>query len=247
MNLPAFAHDMYLIPDPFTLKKGEASQILIFLLKDELVWFGSETAGLKQSTPSGEQDIPDVDDNPVLHPDQEGTWMIGYESVVNYIQIEPDIFNKYIFLEGYTNAQNAREQSGTQKTKGRERYTRYLKTILQIGEPRTENALKPIGHRIEIIPLKNPYSLHLNEDLDVRVVYEGSPLPNHKVMATYISYSDIPEDYAQTVLTDQDGIARFRINQKAIWMIRSNVMIPRVNDPNADWESFWANLTFQMK
>ena len=66
-------------------------------------------------------------------------------------------------------------------------------------------------------------------------------------MATYESYSSKPEDYAQTLESDKNGKAWFKITNPGIWIIRSNHMIAIKDDPKADWESFWSNITFQVK
>jgi hypothetical protein len=237
-----FAHDMYIWP---RFEDQNQVSLAMFVEKEEVVWFESMTAGLRMEGPFGEAElnIPENGD-PVVEFAQEGTYVIGWESEPLFIQVEPDIFKKYVALEGYRNADNIIQESSKP---GRELYTRFVKSFVQVGSTRTNDFNRPFGFKIEIIPLQNPCALRMNSDLDVQVLYDGKPLANHKIMATYDSYSTIPEDYAQVTRTDPDGIAKFRITQKGLWLIRTNEMIRLENHSDADWQSFWANFTFEVK
>jgi len=218
------------------------------LQREEVVWFESMTANLRMSGPSGEANltVPDEGD-PFVDFDLPGTYEIGWESNPTLILLEPDIFKKYIALEGYTDVINSRKASNQEEQPGKEMYSRYIKTFIQVGTPLTEHYSEPFGYKIEIIPLQNPCSLAVDSDLEVKVLYDGKPLPNHKIFATYESYSEDPVDYAQATLTDSNGIARFRITHNGLWLVRTNQMIPLENNPEADWQSFWANCTFEVE
>ena len=87
----------------------------------------------------------------------------------------------------------------------------------------------------------------LESDLDVKVLYDGKPLANHKIFATYEGYSDDPLDYAQVTRTDSNGMARFRINHRGLWLVRTNHMIALEDKSEADWKTFWANCTFKVE
>ena len=220
----------------------------MLVAKEKVVWFESMTAGLRMDGPSGEANlkVPDEGD-PIVAFDEEGTYVIGWESEPLFIQIEPDIFKKYIAMEGYSGVSELRERSNQENKAGREIYTRYIKSFVQIGPEVTDDFNRLFGYKIEILPLQNPCALQVNSDLDVKVLYNGKPLPGHKIMATFDSYSTLPEDYAQVTRTDTEGIAKFRITQKGLWLIRTNEMLPLDNSADADWQSFWANFTFEVK
>jgi hypothetical protein len=239
---PLPAHDMYIWP---RFEDGNHVSLAMFVEKEEVVWFESMTAGLRMEGPSGEAELKVPEDgDPVVEFAQEGTYVIGWQSEPLFIQVEPDIFKKYVAMEGYWTAGNRIKEGGKP---GREIYTRFVKSFVQIGHTPTNDFNRPFGFKIEIIPLQNPCSLRMNEDLDVKVLYDDKPLANHKIMATYDSYSALTEDYAQVTRTDQDGIARFRLTNKGLWLIRTNEMIRLENHPDADWQSFWANFTFEVK
>jgi uncharacterized GH25 family protein len=241
------AHNMYLRPR-FDKKELNRISLAMFVEQEEVVWFESMTAGLRMEGPTGEVnlDVPEQGD-PIVEFPEEGTYTIGWESEPIFIQIEPDIFKKYLSVEGFSEAAELRKKLNLEEKPGREFYTRYIKTYIQVGKTLTNDYSHPFGYKIEIIPQQNPCALHVNSDLDVIVFFDGKPLANHKIMGTYASYSTLPEEYAQVTRTDQNGMAKFRITHKGHWLIRSTKMLPLEKNPEADWQSFWANFTFEIK
>jgi hypothetical protein len=240
------AHDMYMRPRK--IKNSNQVSLSMHVEKDEVVWFDSMTSGFRMDGPSGEAElvVPEEGD-PKVEFTTDGTYVIGWESEPHFLQIDPEIFKKYISFEGYPGVAELRRSSNRENQPGREIYTRYIKTYIQIGSSFTEDYNRPFGYKIEIIPLQNPCTRKINSDFDVQVLYQGKPLPDHRIMATYDSYSTLPEEYSQVTKTDQNGIARFRITHKGLWLIRTNQMLPLENHAEADWQSFWANFTFEVK
>jgi hypothetical protein len=241
-----FAHDMYL--RPHVEKNDKEVSLAMVLVKEEVVWFESMTAGLRMDGPTGEVNlnVPEKGD-PSVEFEHPGTYVIGWQSEPIFINIEPDIFKKYIAFEEYPQIAQVRKERNQDNQPGREFYTRFIKTYIQVGTNLTKDFNRPFGYKIELIPKQNPCGLRVDSELDVLLLYDGKPLPNRKIMATYESYSDLPEDYAQTTRTDENGIAKFRITHKGLWLVRANQIIPVVNNPEADWQSFWANFTFEVK
>lgn len=245
------AHDLYLNPSSFFLNEPAALQLEMRLEEtrfpgEAVPWKAPKTVRFKMIGPDGNHDlINPKETNPTISVDESGTHEIGWQSNVTYISIEPAIFDQYIQLEGYQTAINARKDK--KPSRGRERYSRFLKTYVQVGSDNTEDFKKPIGFTIEIIPHNNPAFLKVGDQLEVQLLYNGKPLRGNRIMATHETYSSKPEDYAQTVETDKNGKAWFKITNPGIWIIRSNHMIAIKDDPKADWESFWSNMTFQVK
>ena len=247
------AHDLYLQPGSFYLDKPGEVNLEMRLTEDRfpggpLKWRDDKTVQFKMLSPSGKQDLRDSDGvNPTVTFEKPGTQQIGWEGSASYISIEPEIFEKYITLEGYKAVIEARKSPGASETYGKERYSRFLKTYVQIGNKKTEDYKKPLGFKIEIIPQTNPTNLKVGDELKVQILFEGKPLSMNRVMATYDKYSTIPEDYAQTQETGADGMVRFKITHPGLWMIRTNRILPIKGDRQADWESFWSNITFQVQ
>ena len=50
-----------------------------------------------------------------------------------------------------------------------------------------------------------------------------------------------------TARTDSDGRVRFRLRPGGMWLVKAVHMIPAPAGANAEWASFWASLTFEMR
>jgi uncharacterized GH25 family protein len=78
----------------------------------------------------------------------------------------------------------------------------------------------PLGYTLEIIPLDNPAQLTKGSRARFRVLYNGQPLSNASVWATYDYYNyKTMNAYEQTGTTDRNGEVTFRISNPGIWII----------------------------
>jgi uncharacterized GH25 family protein len=124
---------------------------------------------------------------------------------------------------------------------GRELYQRCAKTIFQVGDKRDDSFKKTYGFATEFVPLENPYSLKKGESLRVRILVDGAPAGGFTVKTWHRTNGKTRK---AELVSDQDGIVRFPVGQIGKWMI-SNVRMVRLDDnPEADWQSFWASLTW---
>jgi uncharacterized GH25 family protein len=100
-----------------------------------------------------------------------------------------------------------------------------------------------VGHRLEIIPQSNPFSLKVGDTLLVQVRYEGSPLP-----AVGLENGDnskaIPEDQIERHPTDSNGIARLPIRKNGFQFIAVDYAVPSAHPDLASNENYTATLTF---
>ena len=78
-----------------------------------------------------------------------------------------------------------------------------------------------VGQKIEILPLINPATLRVGDDLPVRVYYEGGKIPGAAVQAMFMSQIG-PLRPANVIsrTTDAVGTAWFPISQKGRWIVR---------------------------
>ena len=47
--------------------------------------------------------------------------------------------------------------------------------------------------------------------------------------------------------TDKDGRVRFKVRPGGMWLIKAVHMVPAPAGARAEWASFWASLTFEMR
>jgi uncharacterized GH25 family protein len=135
------------------------------------------------------------------------------------------------------------DQKGTyvvaamRKIKGdREHVTseKYGKSIIVVDKG-SEIINKPFGHRIEIVPLKNPLEVKPGDSIPVKILFEGKPLSTY-VYATYAGYYSEDEPFPVSSKSNEEGVAYVRISQPGIWMVVSNYKV-----------DFSASLTFEIK
>ncbi|RKY64330.1 MAG: DUF4198 domain-containing protein, partial [Candidatus Latescibacterota bacterium] len=123
------------------------------------------------------------------------------------------------------------------------------KAVVNVGED-SDSYSKPLGHRLEIIPLENPGKLKGcgGHFLPVQVLFEGKPLRYGQVLATYVGFST-GEDFACATSTDGEGKAKIRLVHWGPWMIRVNHQVPPTEElkGKCDRLSYTATLTFEVK
>jgi len=80
------------------------------------------------------------------------------------------------------------------------------------------------------------------QDLPVRLMYQSQPLPGALVVA--INQANPAEKLGAR--SYKDGRVRFRLPRAGVWLVKAVHMIPAPEQAHADWESFWASLTFDV-
>jgi uncharacterized GH25 family protein len=95
---------------------------------------------------------------------------------------------------------------------------------------------------LELTPEADPYTLAPGERLTVRLLYEGQPLAGVLVMALDAKNARAPDQ----VRSDANGRATFTLPRAGAWLIKAVHMIEAPGDAGAEWESFWASLTFSI-
>ncbi len=106
-------------------------------------------------------------------------------------------------------------------------YEQYAKGLITAGATETSDFSKPLGHRLEIIPLENPLKLKGDggHTLPVKILFNGRPARYCKVYATYNGYST-EDDFACATTADGEGIARIRLTHWGPWLIKANLKTP---------------------
>jgi uncharacterized GH25 family protein len=126
---------------------------------------------------------------------------------------------------------------------GRELFSRAAKSLVLSGPASRSQADRALGFRLELIADENPYTLDVHQELPVRLLYEGRPLAGALVVA--VNKKD--PSAKLSVRSDAQGRVRFRLPRAGMWLIKAVHMTPAPAGSNADWESVWASLTFELK
>ncbi len=185
-----------------------------------------------------------------------GTYVIGVSTLPRFIDLSAEEFNAYLEHDGVLDVLEARKREGTLDKPARERYSKHVKAIFQVGDQRTDAYQHRLGYPIEIVPLKNPYALGVGDTFEVLVLKEGQPVADQLVYASYEGYHSHDEagehdeagGHAEAVKTrtDEDGVARIELLHAGQWYVRL-IHIVAADEEEVDYESNWTTLTFEVK
>lgn len=171
---------------------------------------------------------------------KEGTYVAGVSTRPTVIEMKAEDFRNYLRLEGIPDTL-ASFDKGPRPEKVRERYSKHVRAIFQVGDKRSSDFSEALGYPVEVILKNNPYQLKVGDDVSFQVLYQGRPVANQFINAGHIGLLN-----AYQLRTDKNGIAKFKITEPAGWYI-SLIHMQKVNAPDADYESNWATVTFQVK
>ena len=160
-----------------------------------------------------------------------------------FIRLEAKDFNAYIEGEGFASVIAARRQNGKTGSEGRELYSRFAKLLMGRGG---SLATRPVGHVLEIVPGKDPATLAGGEPLPVQVLFRGKPLAGARVSAAYAGAEMKGHDFPVTAETDAQGRALLKLDRTGLWYARLIHMVPAQDDPQIEWRSFFATLSFEI-
>jgi uncharacterized GH25 family protein len=257
----AYSHDVWLFPDRFVLAKGETltvRQLAGTELRSEhdLALLRTMTPRFELITPEGTIDLlaglPDMRTRPEIRPvlerrlDFEGLALVVMDHAFIWEEWTPERFLEYLEHEEFE-VEKLRPHMGRGAVE-RERYARNLKTLVRVGRLAVGDLhRRPIGQKLEILLLQNPYLLDPGDDLDVQILFDGKPLPDKLVMAFHGDEGrPVDRSFART---DAAGIARFRLGGEGPWLIRLVHLLPCAERPEVDcgevdWESYWSSFSF---
>jgi len=173
-----------------------------------------------------------------------GTYVVGASVRPNRIELTGEQFNAYLKEDGILDVLEARTQKGELEKPARERYSKHVKAVFQVGDARTGTFNTVLGYPAEIVPLENPYALSSGGELGVRCLVDGKPVANQIVLWGGEGPSGpIAQRLART---GPDGTVRVKLDAAGRWYVKFVHMVP-LTEPDYDYESKWATLTLQVR
>ncbi|SNS88467.1 protein of unknown function [Noviherbaspirillum humi] len=181
---------------------------------------------------------------PALRP---GMHLIAYDSHPSLITLPAGRFHAYLHDEGLDAIVRWREEHGLADRPGRERFRRHVKHLICVGDAGAMNSqvhAVGTGQRLEILPRFQAGDLRPGADLPLAVSFDGRPLAGALLKAWH-------RRSGQTTLirahTDGQGQATIDLPYAGEWMFSVVHMIPAEGTADADWDSFWGNLTLTVR
>jgi len=248
---PAAAHEFWIEPANFRPPVDKPLDVRLLVGQefrgDTMIYLPESFERFVTVNARGTRNIPGLPgDDPAarLTPAEPGLLLVAYQSTRYSLDMDAPTFEKYLEKEGLDGIRTLRAQRGEHDKAVHEVYSRCAKSLLAVGgRDDGLDARRPIGLRLEIVPLTSIYQLKRGQMLEVQLLYEGRPLANAKLVA--FSKKKLKSQPVQR--TDADGRARFVLPHADVWMLSAVHMIPAPANAKADWESFWASLTFETK
>lgn len=161
-----------------------------------------------------------------------GLQVLVYRSERAFTRLDAWRFEQHLAEKGLDSISALRRSRGASGTGAREAYSRYAKAVLIVGEGTPNVADRPLGLRLELVAESTE---------TFRLLFEGKPLAGVLVTASRRGSADEPLE----ARTDAGGRVTFLL-QEGAWLIAAVHMIEALRGVDADWESFWASLTFEL-
>ena len=258
-SVPLAAHDMWIEPATFAPDVGQVVSLRLrvgqdllgdpLLLDPALVnqFVVQDAAGLK---PVVRRDGGDPAG--FLRVAAPGLLVIGYRSNPSPVEMSSEKFNQYLKEEGLDAVLAARASRNETGAAARELFSRCAKSLVLSGAPTEGPGDRALGFTLELVAERNPYAVAPGQDLPVRLLYENRPLPG----ALVVAINRLNPAEKLSARTDKDGRVRFKLppgstsaskGSGGMWLIKAVHMIPAPAGAHAEWTSFWASLTFELR
>lgn len=240
------AHNFWIEPSTFTPAPGQRVAVRLKvgqeLQGDPVPRDPSLMTRFLAVGPAGELPVPGVANTEpagfIAFP-APGLTAIVYDSSRFPVALDGVKFETYLKEEGLEKISALRARQGKSAAPAREVFSRCAKALLAVGNGAGPGFDRVFGQRLELVAEKNPYTLTGGGELPVHLLYEGKPLAGALVMALQRGRPD-----KLTARTDAKGRVTLKLDRPGFWLIKAVQMIPASPDAAADWESFWASLTF---
>jgi uncharacterized GH25 family protein len=245
----ALAHDFWIEPASFHPAVGSALAVSLRVGQDfsgdavprkpaliqrfVLVSGSAETpiAGLAGADPAG-----------LIRIDRPGVLWIAYRSGRSPVTLEAERFEKYLVEEGLEEIREIRKKRGESGKPGREVFSRSVKSMLVAGDAPEQGFDGVLGLTLELVLRKDPRRMFPGGQLPVRLLYEGKALKG----ALLVAMNRAAPGQRLSARTDARGEAALALPQKGIWLVKAVHMAPAPSGVDADWESVWASVTFEV-
>ena len=169
-----------------------------------------------------------------LLPETPGLYVVGYQSRPSETRMTAGQFEEHLHQEGLEAKPRRHGHHGVD-----EKFSRSAKTLLSVGGSENMSPPPALGLTLEIVTEKNPFSLSEGEELPVRVLLRGKPLKNARITA--VSQGRAEKFSARS---DDEGRIAIPLSEAGMWMIKCIYL--EEAEEGADWESYWASLTFHI-
>lgn len=255
----AGAHEMFLKPTAFQLQPNAKTVVALFngtidksenpISRDRMKAVSIVAGGAVSAPDAGRWRDDETTSYLDLTVGAPGSYVVGVSTAPRIIELSADNFDEYLAHDGIEDTLKARQAAKAPRTPVRERYSKHVKTILQVGSVPSDDYARPLGFPAEILLAANPASVKVGDTLAFRALIKGQPMAGQLV---YANYEGAPtggaqdgHPGAQRLRTDASGAASFQVTQPGRWYVTLINMQEATGE--ATYESNWATLTFEIR
>jgi uncharacterized GH25 family protein len=249
-----FAHDLFLKTDSYFLQPNSKFTIKIMN--------GTFQASEGAVSFARLNDVSVISDGKRVHPQETdfsknettsfmnlttggaGTYVVGLSTKSREIALKAADFNEYLKEDGLPDTLEERRKTGELEKDAKERYAKHVKAILQVGKKQTDDHKTVLGYPVELVPQQNPYKLKKGDTIEILCLKDGKALANQVVLAGREENAKIT--VAPELRSDKNGIVELRLDGAGKWYVKF-INMTKLDDPNLNYESKWASLTFEIK
>jgi uncharacterized GH25 family protein len=249
-RVPLFAHDMWIVPTTFSPEPGEIVGVRLRigqdLLGDPLPRNPALVNQFVVEDAAGRKPVigrDGADPAGFVRVAVPGLLVIGYRSNPSAIELAAETFNQYVKEEGLDAVAALRARRNETGASAHELFSRCAKSLVLSGSPSEAQGDRRLGFPLELVAERNPYAIPAAQDLPVRLTYENRPLAG----ALVVAMNRLNPSEKLAARSDNDGRVRFRLRPGGMWLIKAVHMVPAPAGANAEWASFWASLTFELR
>ena len=249
----AAAHDYWMLPDPLVLPPAAERDVALalfvgddFVAEDEKRFERARASRFVHVTRDGATDVlgqAAEGQAPILRVSlgAGGGHLFALDRNAARIELPAERFEQYLEHEGLSAVVVERAKRGESALAGRERYTRHLKALVQVGAARDAVFGAVLGQELEIVPEADPVHVEPGASVSVRVLFRGSPLDGARLEAMSHGAEGVR---ISAFATDHRGAARVPVERRGVHLLRLVHMVRCAGCEDADWQSFWASYVF---
>lgn len=245
----ATAHDFWIQPAKFICEKGTSVDIAL-RVGDEFPGepVKRDSARIRRFVAidaQGERSIGGKDGNDpagAVVISCEGVTTIAYESHFKRIELEAAKFEEYLRGVGLDRVIDQRAKLKQTAAPGRESYGRCALSLIQAGSATAANGFRSPGLPLELQPVESDGTTN-GGSYSFRLIFNKKPLAAALVSARRVTTMDVHDEKLRT---DSNGVVRFKLDHPGRWILTNVHMVAVSDEPDVDWRSYWASLTFEL-
>lgn len=173
-----------------------------------------------------------------------GLTILIFDSNHARIELEAEKFDAYLSEKGLEAIRKQRAEHRASSQPAREMYSRCAKSLIRATDGEsiapTPGRDRAVGMPLEIVALSDPYAKSGDREGRFRILFDGKPLSDVRVTAQVRGAAE----KSQSQRADRDGEVVFRLDSPGDWLVECTHMRSAPQSSDAEYESFWASLTF---